>query len=924
MAQRAATAGIQPWDAGCGVSTLIGGFAAMNEMRDALESVIAAGHASAARPGSRGHVYFAGWRFNCQRDLSSLNMWGTRPWRSSNHDIATVDQTALGLMLRLMQAGIAVRILVWLPTPVQSGAASLEPHIADHVYLSDVVALENKRLDQLLNPTQQLGIVGLDGRTADGAIAGSHHQKMMVIRSPSVNVAFCGGVDLAFTRRDAPLNVVNHVPGAVHDGDWQSGTMPDLSPLFSPGINWPGDGNLANYASAARVKPPSALQPADLPIDTNAQDVCTAIGGAWNDTTKTCAYKTGGGATATQGTIYGLGLQLWHDQHLKLEGPIVASLEWQFAERWIDSWPFLSLLGFIDPGRGWATFSTPAAYDVSTSPITIRPLETPVDIPPIPGSTTVVQMWRTIPMRNSRITPLFQDGEFTIMAGFAKAMSTASELIWIFDQYFWSEPTARLLNQQLRAKPSLCVIIVLPPHADSTYGQIHQARKLALGELVLGLSADQRSRVAIYNMWRAAGGSKAAGRGIYVHAKAHTYDGALLVCGSANVNRRSLTCDSEIACGVVDADLVGDHQKRLWSMLFGGVQGAVGAWPNLDLNIAGEGRRFLSSFQAAALSEDACLVPDPWDDFNPANPNPKAVALPNGVPRTPAIQGPKYEIYYGFALDPGSLDPIVENDIVDAVLLPRPIRLDDIVYNIEQVYEKTAPRPRYTMRRQASLVRGSTLRYPGVVYFDAGYHYTETAAWFKQVCEGFPCFFVIGWPDYETQIYETVIDGQPVVLQLWKGWCQRFLGLEGFPGGVGAEVGVYRRIPGRLKVFLDQLGDMDAWSKRCKMFPEGYVEKLHTLADDHVWWPYPELGAKVDWALRHNTTAAPFFVSKPESTFWNCKWMTPEDYSDKYRADPSHEAPPIESVWDYALEFRVKGKQNEYSNLWERGGFPRP
>src|SRR5712691_10655036 len=81
MAERAKTAGVVPWDQGCEVTPLIGGYAAMSAMRDALESLISAARVSGARAGERGHVYIAGWRFNCQRDLSSKNPWKTsRAW----------------------------------------------------------------------------------------------------------------------------------------------------------------------------------------------------------------------------------------------------------------------------------------------------------------------------------------------------------------------------------------------------------------------------------------------------------------------------------------------------------------------------------------------------------------------------------------------------------------------------------------------------------------------------------------------------------------------------------------------------------------------------------------------------------------------------------------------------------------------------
>src|SRR5438034_10791402 len=107
------------------------------------------------------------------------------------------------------------------------------------------------------------------------------------------------------------------------------------------------------------------------------------------------------------------------------------------------------------------------------------------------------------------------------MAGVTKAIKAATERNWIFDQYFWIEPAARLLNQCLQNTSSLYVLIVLPPHADTLYPVIHRTRQLALGELMRGLTPDQSKRVAVYNMWH-----KQQARGIYVHAKTHTYDGA--------------------------------------------------------------------------------------------------------------------------------------------------------------------------------------------------------------------------------------------------------------------------------------------------------------------------------------------------------------------------------------------------------------
>ena len=81
-----AAAGGFPFDDNCRVTTYVDGLTAMSAMRDALETVItnakAASAANVAPGWPRGYVYIAGWRFNCLRDLSVGNPWGTDPWNA--------------------------------------------------------------------------------------------------------------------------------------------------------------------------------------------------------------------------------------------------------------------------------------------------------------------------------------------------------------------------------------------------------------------------------------------------------------------------------------------------------------------------------------------------------------------------------------------------------------------------------------------------------------------------------------------------------------------------------------------------------------------------------------------------------------------------------------------------------------------------
>ncbi|MCK9442396.1 MAG: phospholipase D-like domain-containing protein [Methanothrix sp.] len=486
-----------------------------------------------------------------------------------------------------MQAGINVRILLWLPIKA-SIVAGLGPHMSDHFYIAEVVSKECERLSKNDPSAIDRGIVALDLRVAS-PITSTHHQKMMLIRVGDVNVAYCGGVDLAFTRRDAPDAIHPYVydPSATLDdllvlmessppqflgGDWQSGkNIPPVFDIQDKTHRWPRSLDTI-YDALRDVSKPSHPEP-DLPKE-----------------------------------VYGEDNQIWHDQHLWLQGPIIKTLEEQFCERWHDA-------GNVHEPGFWDSLQIKTNQVIFSSRTAVKDddikrLDEPKEVDLVPGASSLVQMWRTIPLRLERKRSPFMRGEFTIMAGIANACQAADELIWIFDQYFFSRPLARLLNQRIKddKKKKLCVILVLPPYADSHPHEVHHARKLALNDLTDGLmlGPGKFERVGIYNLWHH---SRITG-GIYCHAKVQMYDRSLLVCGSANLNRRSFTCDTELDCAVLDEDLVLKHYRRLWRVLFPDI-----AWPsqiNFNDPNGGWGRQFFDAFENAVKTQNSCLIPDPW------------------------------------------------------------------------------------------------------------------------------------------------------------------------------------------------------------------------------------------------------------------------------------------------------------------------
>ncbi|MDM7853881.1 phospholipase D-like domain-containing protein [Cellulomonas alba] len=643
-ARRVTTGAAQPFDAGCQVEPILGGFWAMSAIRDSLVACLTAARTAKKPPGQNGLVYIAGWRLNPLRDLSVQNSWRTSSWWDASGRAPVQadksDETVLGLLLKLIDAGVLVRVMVWMPT---WAADKADPaHSRDHVFLARAVDVANGIAKRRLGTTRDIGVVCLDARVADQVmVVATHHQKMCVIRTADdavPPVAYVGGVDLAFTRRDAPKDpaTATQPPTGWYDGDWESGTSvgPEngQTPAGIPRLQdaWPfGDGSLDHeYVTAvgALVRPTEKKE-SDLDVP-----------------------------------VYGESAQKWHDQHLRLHGPVVSTVQQQFCERWVDD----GWVGEVSRSpapcqqaieQGQAVFSTKAAYsakdDVRMGGNVIVPLD-PVDpVGPVAGATSKVQLWRTIPARPRGGSGLFVHGEYTVLAGYARAMAAAQKLVFITDQYFWSIPTARLLNDHVTRNGDLGVVIVLPPHADgsnawylSLANAQHKARANAFEALADGLTDDQLRQIVVLNAWDSAVGQN---RGVYVHAKSHVYDGQLLVCGSANINRRSLTGDSEIALAVSDPAVATQHLRNVVGLLTGGA-----AWPE----VSGSGAYDPARDPGTTLVENLRAHPprnatfDPqWDHLGDTD-----WRLPNGVLRSTTQLPGAFGTVYNHVMESCSLE----------------------------------------------------------------------------------------------------------------------------------------------------------------------------------------------------------------------------------------------------------------------------
>ena len=226
----------------------------------------------------------------------------------------------------------------------------------------------------------------------------------------------------------------------------------------------------------------------------------------------------------------------WHDVHVAIQGPAVFDVETTFRERWEDSTPLT-----LNPGRLLSSLA-------QREPMVPRPLaeQAPPPQSPAEAATEAVQILRTYPAILPKGYDFAPAGERSVAHANTTAVAHARRLVYLEDQYLWSEEVGRHFGKALRENSELRLIAVIPmvPDEDGAVTLPPQlyGRKLAM-DLLLEAGGD---RVAVYGL------TSEAGYPIYVHAKVCVIDDVWASVGSDNFNRRSWSSDSEIACAVQD------------------------------------------------------------------------------------------------------------------------------------------------------------------------------------------------------------------------------------------------------------------------------------------------------------------------------------------------------------------------------------
>jgi phosphatidylserine/phosphatidylglycerophosphate/cardiolipin synthase-like enzyme len=152
-----------------------------------------------------------------------------------------------------------------------------------------------------------------------------------------------------------------------------------------------------------------------------------------------------------------------------------------------------------------------------------------------------------------------------------QAIDRAQRFVYLEDQYLVDEEIARHLAAAMPRLDALIAVISRSDEVSRELFQVWDRRRRFLAHL-----APHASKVAVVTSRQ------------YVHAKTWVFDDEIALVSSANVNRRSMTHDSE--AGVAFGDLTGPGEvrrmrERLWARHLGAAAPPVSAPPELSLEL---------------------------------------------------------------------------------------------------------------------------------------------------------------------------------------------------------------------------------------------------------------------------------------------------------------------------------------------------
>lgn len=242
----------------------------------------------------------------------------------------------------------------------------------------------------------------------------------------------------------------------------------------------------------------------------------------------------------------------WHDAHTRLEGPVVADVQHNIVQRWME-------VAERRHGAKW-------------------PADLPAEPPEPMAGGSPAQIIRSIPKNTYDFAP---DGITTIQHAYLRAISAARRYIYLESQYLWPEVYRGIdnllwggrcieLEEFIDAlgdalKRGVHVVVVVPDHPNVgrryTDGGIERLRERVT-------DADAVSRLLTLTLGADSLTDDAPGgifyRPVYVHAKVGIVDDQWLTVGSANLNNRGFGGDAEINVSLADPHVAQELRVALW------------------------------------------------------------------------------------------------------------------------------------------------------------------------------------------------------------------------------------------------------------------------------------------------------------------------------------------------------------------------
>lgn len=292
---------------------------------------------------------------------------------------------------------------------------------------------------------------------------------------------------------------------------------------------------------------------------------------------------------------------LWHDAHCLIRGKAAWDIYRNFRQRWNAARLSPTVIADGAPLTPMADVPMADYQDAAVTPVT---------------GTHAVQISRTLPPGIDDYQQIVDKlkGEQSVLASYERAIATARRFLYIEDQYFWNVSIAQQINQRLHDGKLDFVIVVLPkqlaefPLLDlALYAmRVRAVNMLLYGKAVISQLDDMPSlpknvskKVLVVHP------VNEENRPIYVHCKMMVADDLWMTIGSSNINRRSMTYDSELNAASIDGRIRRGAHRTARAMRVQLMAHHLGL-DDLERPLVEDPRRAFDLFRAAVTD------PPPW------------------------------------------------------------------------------------------------------------------------------------------------------------------------------------------------------------------------------------------------------------------------------------------------------------------------